>query len=207
MISAKPTIGNLQNEIIDLTAELDKLRSDIKKLAEDNQKLKQENERLISDNKRLSAENKALALAAKDKEELLNYIAQLELDIAALEEELLEIKGPADGKGEGLPRCEVSGEPNRIGQIKKLPQGRFSFSPRGKTTFQREALQIPGIKDLMRYSPFTMQQFERSATKVHKHGLAQNTPCLYVMGVDPDSAISLRELKKIEQYFYKDVRK
>ena len=104
---------------------------------------------MIADNKKLTSENKALALAAKDKEELIKYIAQLELDIAALEEELREIKGHGDGEGEGLPRCEVNGEPNRIGQIKKLPQGKFSFSPRGTPAFQKEALQIPGVKDLI----------------------------------------------------------
>lgn len=206
MISAQPD-GDAKNRIDDLTTKVRELKSEIEKLREDNQKLKQENEKLISDNKRLNAENKALALAAKDKEELLKYIAQLELDISALEEELKEIKGPADGKGEGLPRCEVSGEPNRIGQIKKSTQGLFRFSPRGNTAFQRQALQIPGVKDLMRDSPFTMQQFEMSATKVLNHGSKQVPACLYVMGIDPNSAISLGELQKIEQYFYKDVRK
>lgn len=207
MISAKPTIGNMQNQIIDLTAELNKLKLDNQKLATDNQKLKQENKQLKSDNKRLIAENKMLTFAAKDKKEFLKYIAQLELDIAALEEELKKIKGPADGKGEGLPRCEVNGEPNRIGQIKKSSQGLFSFSPRGNTAFQRQALQIPGVKDLMRDSPFTIQKFEKLASKIHKHSSQQVPKCLYVMGVDPDSAIRLGELQKIEQYFYKDVRK
>ena len=207
MISAKPGPKDLKKQVLDLSAELDQLKQDMKELKKENKRLKTKNQKLISDNKRLTAENKALALAAKDKEELLKYIAQLELDIAALEEELLEIKGPADGKGEGLPRCEVSGEPNRIGQIKKSTQGLFSFSPRGNTAFQRQAMQIPGVKDLMRDSPFTMQQFERSATKILNHGSKQVPACLYVMGIDPNSAISLGELQKIEQYFYKDVRK
>jgi hypothetical protein len=206
MISSHPD-GDAKNRLDDLTTKVNELKSEIEKLRKENKNLKQKNQKLIADNKVLTAVNKALALAAKDKEELLKYIAQLELDIAALEEELQEIKGPADGKGEGLPRCEVSGEPNRIGQIKKSTQGLFSFSPRGNTAFQRQALQIPGVKDLMRDSPFTMQQFERSATKVLNHGSKQVPACLYVMGIDPNSAISLGELQKIEQYFYKDVRK
>ena len=205
MISAKPGPKDLKTQVLNLSAELDKLKQDMEELIKENKRLKSENQKLIADNKKLTTENKVLALAAKDKEELLKYIAQLKLDIAALEEELREIKGP--GTGEGLPRCEVNGEPNRIGQIKKLPQGKFSFSPRGTPAFQKEALQIPGVKDLMRDSPFTMQQFERSATKVLNHSSKQVPKCRYVMGIDPNSAISLGELQKIEQYFYKDVRK
>ena len=89
-----------------------------------------------------TSENKALALAAKDKEELIKYIAQLELDIAALEEELREIKGHGDGEEDTT--CEVNGEPNRIEQIKKPPQGKFSFSPRAHRLSKR--LQIPGVR-------------------------------------------------------------
>ena len=207
MISAKPGPKDLKTQVLDLSAELDKLKQDMEELKKENKRLKTENQDLSAKNDMLIAENKALKLATKDKEELLKYIAQLERDIAALEKELKEIKVHGDGEGEGLPRCEVNGEPNRIGQIKKLPQGGFSFSPRGIPAFQKEALKIPGVKELMRASPFTMQQFEKSAGKIRKHGDDQVTPCLYVMGVDPDSAISLRELKKIEDYFYKDVRK
>ena len=204
MISAKPGPKDLKTQVLDLSAELDKLKQDMEELKKENKRLKTENQDLSAKNDMLIAENKALKLATKDKEELLKYIAQLKRDIAALEKELKEIKG---GDGEGLPRCEVNGEPNRIGQIKKLPQGGFSFTLRGVPAFQKEALKIPGVKELMRASPFTMQQFERSAGKISKHGADQVTPCLYVMGVDPDSGISVRELQQIEHYFYKDLRK
>ena len=52
-----------------------------------------------------------------------------------------------------------------------------------------------------------MRQFDVAASKILKYAQQQVPECLYVMGFDPESDITLSEMLKFEQYFYKDVRK
>lgn len=206
MIAKFGTDGDMSDILQSELDELQKLYNDLRLRVEE---LERENEELKAENRRLRAKNLNLQVIAgtidKDKQALVDQIAQLKTEITELKRQLEALKKIVQPKGIGgidKPRCKVDGRKlSVIAHLDKVGD-RYRFNLKGDDKQKNELMQIPGINGLTTSVSFSLSQFKTHARRVNGFALKQDPQCVFYISFDPDQMRG-SEIKVFERYFYK----